>query len=69
MHFYNNKEISSDAFRVENIKECSITRSGIACRALFLVKPEGSKGLEKFIKILYENPNLRKSMGSFVGNW
>ena len=31
----------------------------------FLIKPKDTESLEKYIKILYENPNLRKSMGSF----
>lgn len=31
----------------------------------FLVEPQDSKGLEKFIKILYEDPDLRKRMGLF----
>ena len=31
----------------------------------FLVKPGDIKSLEKFIKVLYRNPNLRKSMGLF----
>jgi len=31
----------------------------------FLVKPADSKSLEKSIKLLYENPDLRKRMGSF----
>jgi 1,4-alpha-glucan branching enzyme len=31
----------------------------------FIVKPEDSKSLEKFIRILLENANLRKNLGSF----
>ena len=31
----------------------------------FLAKPGDSKGLERFVGMLYDNENLRKSMGSF----
>jgi glycosyltransferase involved in cell wall biosynthesis len=31
----------------------------------FLIKPKDTESLEKYIKILYESPNLRKSMGFF----
>lgn len=31
----------------------------------FLVKPGDPKSLEKFIRILFEDANLRKNMGSF----
>jgi len=31
----------------------------------FLAKPEDSRSLEKFVRILLEDPDLRKNMGSF----